>query len=79
MVTMNLLSIDKEHNIAYYHCLPEGKEYNSFNLGLNPVDKEIVSNSLGKRNSYVVHAAQKIYEFYSEKGSVPKEASSVWC
>ena len=79
MVIINLVSIDKENHIAYFHCLPEGKEDNSFDLGLDPINKKIVSNTLGKRNSYVVHAAQKIYEFYSEKGGVPKTAVSVWC
>ena len=78
MVTMTLLKIDNENKVVYFHCLPEGKEKESFDLGLDPRNKKIVSNTLGRRNSYVVHAAYKIYEYYAEKGKIPHNAVSVW-
>lgn len=78
MVTMNLINTDKENQVVYYHCMPEDKEDGSFDLGLDVVNKKIVSNTLGKRNSYVVHAAYKIYEQYAQTKQIPQSTVSVW-
>lgn len=70
--------IKKNNETVYYHCLPEGKEDNSFDLGINLFNKEIVSNTLNKNNAYTAHAAWKILDIFEKTNNIPQEAVSVW-
>ena len=78
MVRIVYLKYDQEYQIAYYTCFPEGKENDMFELGINPVTMEIVSNSLQKNNSYSAHAAWRLFDIIKETHKLPKEATAMW-
>ena len=62
--------------IADLHCLPNGKEENSFDIRLDVINKKLISSTKEKDN-YMIHAIYKIYEIYDETNTIPKMAISV--
>lgn len=75
---VRIIFLNKNHNLAFFHCLPEGKEDNSFDIGIDMIDEKIVFNTLNRNNAYVAHAAWKIIEFFKDNNHLPQEITSVW-
>lgn len=77
MVEIRLINVDR--NIAYFHCLPEFKENEAFDLEIDLEKEEIRSCSASaKLNVYVAHAVWKIYDLFEITGNIPERTSSVW-
>lgn len=75
MVEIRLINVDR--NIAYFHCLPEFKENEAFDLEID-LEKEEIRSCSTEPNVYVSHAVWKIYDLFETTGNIPKRTSSVW-
>lgn len=75
---VRIIFLNKKDNVAFFHCLPEDKEDNSFDIGIDMHDEKIVFNTLNRNNIYVAHAVWKIFEFYKENNRLLQEVTSVW-
>lgn len=75
MVEIRLINVDR--NIAYFHCLPEFKENEAFDLEID-LEKEEIRSCSAKLNVYVAHAVWKIYDLFETTGNIPERTFSVW-
>lgn len=75
MVEIRLINVDR--NIAYFHCLPEFKENEAFDLEID-LEKEEIKSCSTEPNVYVAHAVWKIYDLFETTGAIPERTSSVW-
>lgn len=78
MVEIKLISF--LNDIAKLECYPNGDKARVFILTVNVIDKRIIDCSIDTQyNSYVSHAAWKIFNEYKNTGTIPQTTVSVWC
>ena len=78
MVTMKLQQYNRDDQIAYYDCFPEGNTDGRFIIGIDLSKEEVIHSSLNADNAYSAHAMWRIINIYREKHSVPDKATAMW-
>ena len=77
MVDVELKSFDND--IAELNCYPEGHKEEEFSMIVDLQDKKIINCSIETTcNSYVYHAARKMYEEFDKNGTLPDRTTAMW-